>query len=57
MQKRAYKISSWTHAEDFLEQLARLSGKLHRGGEPDLNTAAKMILFDWQRGERGLASG
>ena len=36
---------------DFLTQLARNSGKLLRGGEPDLNTAARMVLYDWQRGK------
>ncbi|OIW05261.1 hypothetical protein TanjilG_03650 [Lupinus angustifolius] len=35
---------------DFLVQLCKSSGKLLRGGEPDLMTAAKMILHDWQRG-------
>jgi hypothetical protein len=27
------------------------AGKLGKGGEPDLNTAAKMMLYDWQRGK------
>ncbi|KAL5994508.1 Nuclear/nucleolar GTPase 2 [Asimina triloba] len=35
---------------DFLAQLCKLSGKLLKGGEPDLMTAAKMVLHDWQRG-------
>merc|ERR1712203_28785 len=26
-------------------------GKLLKGGEPDVNTIAKMILNDWQRGK------
>eukprot|EP00898_Chlorokybus_atmophyticus_P006269 jgi/Chlat1/6643/Chrsp49S06143 len=47
---RAYKISQWETTEEFLSQLARQAGKLMKGGEPDLNTAAKMILYDWQRG-------
>lgn len=51
MQRRAYKVRSWTDAEDFLTKLAQASGKLMRGGEPDLNTAAKMVLYDWQRGK------
>jgi hypothetical protein len=34
-----------------LEQIARLTGKLGKGGEPDLNTAAKMVLLDWQKGK------
>ncbi|KAL2642357.1 hypothetical protein R1flu_009944 [Riccia fluitans] len=47
---RAYKVKEWTSDEDFLTQLCRITGKLLKGGEPDLNTAAKMVLFDWQRG-------
>ena len=39
------------NVEDFLAQLAALSGKLLKGGDPDLNTAAKMVLQDWQRGK------
>lgn len=51
VQRRAYKLAAWADATDFLTQLARASGKLGRGGEPDLNTAAKMVLYDWQRGK------
>lgn len=31
--------------------MARLNGKLLPGGEPDINTAARMVLYDWQRGK------
>ena len=48
--RRAYRISAWDDSHDFLCQLARLSGKLLRGGEPDTSTAAKALLQDWQRG-------
>ena len=48
--RRAYKVQSWESPEDFLQQVARLTGRLLKGGEPDLNTAAKMVLHDWQRG-------
>jgi hypothetical protein len=41
----------WTDGEDFLTQLAIKSGRLGKGGEPDLNTAAKGMLHDWQRGK------
>ena len=51
MQHRAYKIKSWENTEDFLTQLAHQSGRLLKGGEPDLNTAAKGVLYDWQRGK------
>lgn len=50
-QTRAYNIKQWTDAEDFLSQHARLTGKLLKGGDPDLNIAARMVLYDWQRGK------
>ncbi|XP_038890331.1 nuclear/nucleolar GTPase 2 [Benincasa hispida] len=49
--ERAYKIKEWGDDNDFLVQLCKLTGKLLRGGEPDLTTAAKMVLHDWQRGK------
>ncbi|XP_022939775.1 nuclear/nucleolar GTPase 2 [Cucurbita moschata] len=49
--ERAYKIKNWVDDNDFLVQLCKLSGKLLRGGEPDLTTVAKMVLHDWQRGK------
>ncbi|KAI5662611.1 hypothetical protein M9H77_21934 [Catharanthus roseus] len=48
---RAYKITDWEDDNDFLVQLCKSTGKLLRGGEPDLMTAAKMVLHDWQRGK------
>lgn len=48
--QRAYKIQEWDDDNDFLVKLCKLSGKLLKGGEPDLMTAAKMVLHDWQRG-------
>ncbi|KQK21675.1 nuclear/nucleolar GTPase 2 [Brachypodium distachyon] len=49
--QRAYKIQDWADDNDFLVQLSKMSGKLLKGGEPDLTTAAKMVLHDWQRGK------
>ena len=51
LQRRAYKLKTWTDAEDFLTQLAKLSGKLLKGGDPDLNITARMVLLDWQKGK------
>ncbi|RVW93112.1 Nuclear/nucleolar GTPase 2 [Vitis vinifera] len=48
--ERAYKIKDWDDENDFLVQLCKLTGKLLKGGEPDLMTVAKMVLHDWQRG-------
>ncbi|XP_045207041.2 nucleolar GTP-binding protein 2-like [Mercenaria mercenaria] len=47
---KTYGISSWTDHEDFLTKFAKRSGKLLKGGDPDLSTSAKMILNDFQRG-------
>lgn len=47
---RAYKIRGWEDSGDFLEQLARQTGRLLKGAEPDINAAAKVVLNDWQRG-------
>ncbi|KAH7105086.1 NGP1NT-domain-containing protein [Auriculariales sp. MPI-PUGE-AT-0066] len=37
-------------ADPFLDQLARSKGRLHKGGEPDIEGAAKIVLSDWVRG-------
>jgi len=47
---RTYKVDEWTDTDDFLDQLCRKTGRLLKGGEPDINTASKMILSDFQRG-------
>ncbi|XP_076069473.1 uncharacterized protein LOC143041461 [Oratosquilla oratoria] len=49
--KKTYKIEEWISPNDFLEKVARRSGKLRKGGEPDLNIVSRMILNDWQRGK------
>lgn len=48
---RAYQIKSWNNAEEFLDQMARRSGKLLKGGDPDYKTVSRMVLNDWQRGK------
>jgi len=48
---RTYKLSEWKDHIDFLEQLAKRSGRLGKGGEPDINAASKMVLNDWTRGK------
>ena len=37
-------------AEDFLNALARMKGRLLKGGEPDVDGVAKILLSDWVRG-------
>uniref|UniRef100_A0A8C9SWB4 Nucleolar GTP-binding protein 2 n=1 Tax=Scleropages formosus TaxID=113540 RepID=A0A8C9SWB4_SCLFO len=48
--QKTYRIPCWSSAEEFLEKLAFRTGKLLKGGEPDLSTVSKMVLNDWQRG-------
>lgn len=49
--QKTYKVESWTTSMDFLEQLAKKSGKLLKGGEPDITVTSRMVLNDWQRGK------
>ncbi|XP_015191845.1 PREDICTED: nucleolar GTP-binding protein 2 [Polistes dominula] len=49
--RKTYKIEDWTDHIDFLEKLARKSGKLLKKGEPDITITARMVLNDWQRGK------
>lgn len=48
--QRTYNIMDWTDPNDFLEQLARKTGKLLKKGEPDFHNAAMLVLHDWLRG-------
>jgi len=49
--QKIYGIGNWEDDEEFLTLIAKKSGKLLKGGEPDIQTVAKMVLFDWQKGE------
>ena len=40
----------WDDSEHFLKQLCAKTGKLLKGGEPDVNNISKQIIVDWQRG-------
>jgi nuclear GTP-binding protein len=40
----------WTDADEFMTKIATASGRLLKGGEPDIPTVAKMVLNDFQRG-------
>ncbi|XP_030749615.1 nucleolar GTP-binding protein 2 [Sitophilus oryzae] len=48
---KTYKVNEWTDPNDFLEKMAQRSGRLLKGGEPDISSVAKMVLNDWQRGK------
>ena len=46
----AWQVFEWKTCHEFLEKVARRRGRLCKGGEPDINCVAKLILNDWQRG-------
>jgi nuclear GTP-binding protein len=48
--QRHYRIIQWKDHYDFLDQLARKSGKLLKGNKPDYSAVSRRVLFDWQRG-------
>lgn len=48
---RTYGLSDWNDDHIlFLEMLARKGGRLLKGGEPDVDGVAKMVLNDFMRG-------
>lgn len=49
--EKTYDLRGWTSATELLELLARKGGRLLRGGEPDLDGVAKMVLNDFMRGK------
>nr|CAD7430632.1 unnamed protein product [Timema monikensis] len=49
--EKTYKLTEWDTDLEFLEKMAARTGKLLKGGEPDISTVAKMVLNDWQRGK------
>ncbi|KAF2476793.1 nucleolar GTP-binding protein, partial [Lindgomyces ingoldianus] len=49
--QRTYELKDYTDATTFLELLARKQGRLLKGGEPDLDGCAKIVINDWIRGK------
>ncbi|KIW07115.1 uncharacterized protein PV09_01990 [Verruconis gallopava] len=47
---RTYDLKDFRDSEDFLDQLARKTGKLLKGGEADMDTVAKSVVNDFLRG-------
>lgn len=49
--ERTYALTGYTTHMEFLEMLARKGGRLLKGGEPDVDGVAKMVLNDFLRGK------
>jgi|Transcript_217 nuclear GTP-binding protein len=45
-----YKTGRFVDVDDFLRQVARIQGKLKKGGIPDMKQAARVVLTDWNNG-------
>ena len=46
-----YGVSTFTDTAEFLAKLAISSGKLKKGGVPDRDMAARIVLTDWNSGK------
>ena len=49
--ERTYEIRGYKNHIEFLDILARKAGRLLKGGEPDLDGVAKMVINDFIRGK------
>lgn len=49
--ERTYDIRGFATPTEFVELLARKAGRLLKGGEPDADGVAKMVLSDFLRGK------
>ncbi|KAK4032816.1 NUC091 domain-containing protein [Parachaetomium inaequale] len=49
--ERTYELKGWKDHIEFLELMARKAGRLLKGGEPDVDGVAKMVLNDFMRGK------
>ncbi|KAI5414633.1 hypothetical protein KIW84_040203 [Lathyrus oleraceus] len=46
-----YKIPSFDSVDDFLQIVATVRGKLKKGGIVDIESAARIVLHDWNEGK------
>lgn len=45
-----YKVPSFDSVDDFLQKVATVRGKLKKGGILDVDSAARIVLHDWNEG-------
>lgn len=45
-----YKVPSFDSVDDFLQKVATVRGKLKKGGIVDIDSAARIVLHDWNEG-------
>lgn len=44
-----YSVPDYSDASEFLAFLAKRNGKLKKGGIPDVDKAARIVLQDWNK--------
>lgn len=49
--ERTYELKGWDDYMSFLEMLARKNGRLLKGGEPDVEGVAKIVVHEFLRGK------
>lgn len=54
--ERFYGVDIYTDEQETLDAIAVKLNRLKKGGEPDIDTASKIILKDWQTGKISLSS-
>lgn len=45
-----YKIPGFDTVDEFLQNVATVRGKLKKGGIVDIDSAARIVLHDWNEG-------
>lgn len=45
-----YKVAAFKDADQFLQLVAQVRGKLRKGGTPDMQSSARVVLQDWNDG-------
>jgi hypothetical protein len=46
-----YKVSKSEDIQELLSDISKRRGKLSKGGEPDIDEAARILVRDWQKGK------
>ncbi|XP_019196647.1 PREDICTED: guanine nucleotide-binding protein-like NSN1 [Ipomoea nil] len=46
-----YKVPNFETADDFLQKVATIRGRLKKGGIVDIDAAARIVLHDWNEGK------
>ena len=51
---KLYQIGNFRNIQEFLVQIAQKKGKIIKGGRADIESAARIVLEDWNSGKVSL---